>query len=245
MNFKNYLCAVIVCVFSAGLFAPETNAQGRSRVVTTSQSRPVGTTNTAAAAPQITKQTSSRPTTAAPPTVTRKVLTNEIVVRNTPTPESLVKKTGSSNPLNTAEKSISKVIPYSPAAQSMMNNSIKDLYGIPYRYGSTGPNRYDCSGFVWTVFQRAGFSFERSSARTYWNQFDPVYGDDRYKFGTLVFLNKLGHIGIVADEKGFYHASSSKGITYSPFEGYWGKRIVGFRRVPLSYIRQIEAELAK
>lgn len=244
MNFRNYLCAVIVCVFSAGLFALETNAQGRSRIVTTSQSRPVGTTNTAAA-PQITKQTSSRPTTT-PPTVTRRVLTNEIVVRNNPTPESLVKKTGSSNPLNTAEnKTIGKVIPYSPAAQSMMNNSIKDLYGIPYRYGSTGPNRYDCSGFVWTVFQRAGFSFERSSARTYWNQFDPVYGDDRYKFGTLVFLNKLGHIGIVADEKGFYHASSSKGITYSPFEGYWGKRIVGFRRVPLSYIKQIEAQLAK
>jgi hypothetical protein len=34
----------------------------------------------------------------------------------------------------------------------------------------------------------------------------------------------------VADENGFYHASSSKGITYSPFKGYWEKRIVGFRK---------------
>lgn len=59
----------------------------------------------------------------------------------------------------------------------------------------------------------------------------PVEGDERYRFGTLVFLNKLGHIGIVADENGFYHASSSKGITYSPFKGYWEKRIVGFRRL--------------
>ena len=60
---------------------------------------------------------------------------------------------------------------------------------------------------------------------------EPVEGDDRFKFGTLVFLNGLGHMGIVADENGFYHASSSKGITYSPFKGYWASRIVGFRRL--------------
>lgn len=244
MNLKNYLCVSAALLFSLSLFSTETNAQERSRVVTTSQSRPVVTV-TSPGTPQVVRQTSSRPTTP-PPTITRPSLTNEIVVRNNPNQESLIKRTGSTNPINTAEnKTISKIAPYSAVSQSMMLNSIKDLYGTPYRYGSTGPNRYDCSGFVWTVFQRAGFSFERSSARTYWNQFEPVSGDDRYKFGTLVFLNKLGHIGIVADDKGFYHASSSKGITYSPFEGYWEKRIVGFRRVPMSYIRQIEAEMAK
>ena len=42
-------------------------------------------------------------------------------------------------------------------------------------------------------------------------------------------------VGIVADENGFYHASSSKGITYSPFKGYWEKRIVGYRRIPNDY----------
>lgn len=243
MNLKNYLC-VSVFVFSLSLFSIETNAQERSRVVTTSQSRPVVTATTPNT-PQVVRQTSSRPTTN-PPAANRSTLTNEIVVRNNPNQESLVKKTGSTNPLNAAEnKTISRIAPYSAVSQSMMMGSIKDLYGIPYRYGSTGPNRYDCSGFVWTVFQRAGFSFERSSARSYWNQFDPVSGDDRFKFGTLVFFNKLGHIGIVADENGFYHASSSKGITYSKFEGYWGKRIVGYRRIPLSYIRQIETEMAK
>jgi cell wall-associated NlpC family hydrolase len=67
-----------------------------------------------------------------------------------------------------------------------------------------------------------------------WEQFEPVSGDDRYKFGTLVFFNNLGHIGIVADSEGFYQASSSKGITYSKFAGYWEKRIVGFRKIPSS-----------
>jgi peptidoglycan endopeptidase LytE len=113
--------------------------------------------------------------------------------------------------------------------------SIQAKVGIPYLLGTEGPNRYDCSGFIWKVFQEAGINFDRTSARAMWDEFEPVEGNDRYKFGTLVFLNKLGHIGIVVDENGFYHASSSKGITYSPFKGYWEKRIVGFRRIPNDY----------
>jgi hypothetical protein len=72
---------------------------------------------------------------------------------------------------------------------------------------------------------------------------EPVTGDERFKFGTLVFLNGLGHIGIVADENGFYHASSSKGITYSPFKGYWEGRVVGFRRLP-AVTREVDESVA-
>ena len=120
------------------------------------------------------------------------------------------------------------------AFNSKLFAGIQSRLGIPYYYGSTGPNSYDCSGFVWSVFQEAGIKFDRSSAKTYWDTFEPVSDQDKYKFGTLVFFNHLGHVGIVADEKGFYQASSSKGITYSPFAGYWEKRIVGFRRVPMA-----------
>jgi peptidoglycan endopeptidase LytE len=117
---------------------------------------------------------------------------------------------------------------------SKLLSGIQSRLGIRYVYGSDGPNSYDCSGFVWSVFQEAGIKFDRSSAKTYWNSFEPVSGEDQYKFGTLVFFNHLGHVGIVADQYGFYQASSSKGITYSPFAGYWEKRIVGFRRIPLN-----------
>jgi hypothetical protein len=79
-------------------------------------------------------------------------------------------------------------------------------------------------------FHDAGMDFDRTSARSLWSQSEPVIGDERYKFGTLVFFNGLGHMAIVADRKAIYHASSSKGITYSKFAGYWEKRIVGFRR---------------
>jgi cell wall-associated NlpC family hydrolase len=110
-------------------------------------------------------------------------------------------------------------------------SAIQQRMGIPYLYGSSGPNRYDCSGFVWAAFLQAGMPFERTSARSLWQMSETVTGDERFKFGTLVFFNGLGHMGIVADAEGFYHASSSKGITYSKFAGYWGKRIVGFRKL--------------
>jgi len=116
--------------------------------------------------------------------------------------------------------------------QPMLLAAIDQRLGSRYKWGATGPNRFDCSGFVWQVFKDAGFDFTRSSAANYWNEFEPVTGDERYKFGTLVFFNGLGHVGIVADSEGFYQASSSKGIVYSRFEGYWEKRITGFRRVP-------------
>lgn len=112
-------------------------------------------------------------------------------------------------------------------------DAIEERIGTPYRLGTEGPTRFDCSGFVWSVFQEAGVDFERTSARTFWSRFMPVDGDEKFSFGTLVFFNNLNHVGIVADENGFYHASTSRGVVYSPFNEYWTKRITGFRRIPL------------
>src|SRR5215208_4606425 len=113
-----------------------------------------------------------------------------------------------------------------------MLTAIEERLGTPYRMGTEGPNRYDCSGFVWSVFQQAGVAFERTSVRTFWHEFLPPTEDEKFKFGTLVFFNNLHRVGIVADENGFYNASTSKGVVYSRFDDYWTKRINGFRRVP-------------
>lgn len=115
-----------------------------------------------------------------------------------------------------------------------MLTAIEERLGTPYRMGTEGPYRYDCSGFVWSVFQQAGVPFERTSARSLWNTFAVPTEEEKYQFGTLVFFNNLHHVGIVADENGFYHASTSRGVVYSRFDDYWTKRLVGFRRVPLA-----------
>lgn len=114
-----------------------------------------------------------------------------------------------------------------------MLSAIDERLGAPYVFGATGPRVFDCSGFVWSVFHEAGINFDRASARSLWAQFEAPKPGEEYKFGTLVFFNNLRHVGIVAGPEGFYHASSSHGVTYSTFNDYWSERIVGFRRIPL------------
>jgi len=120
-----------------------------------------------------------------------------------------------------------------PKLQPMLLAAIDERLGSPYHWGSTGPRSFDCSGFVWSIFQSIGVDFERGSARTLYSMFTPPTPEEQYKFGTLVFFNGLTHVGVVADEHGFYHASRHHGVVYASFEGYWGKHITGFRRVPL------------
>jgi cell wall-associated NlpC family hydrolase len=116
--------------------------------------------------------------------------------------------------------------------QNLISAAIDERLGAGYKWGATGPGRFDCSGFVWSIFQAAGINFERASARTLWSRFEAPAEDEQYKFGTLVFFSNLAHVGVVADEKGFYHASRHHGVIYSPFSDYWVARLDGFRKVP-------------
>jgi cell wall-associated NlpC family hydrolase len=117
--------------------------------------------------------------------------------------------------------------------QQLLTAAIEQRLGARYSYGSTGPGAFDCSGFVWSVFQSAGIDFERSSARSLWARFTPPAPEEQFQLGNLVFFSNLQHIGIVADAHGFYHASRSHGVVYSPFNDYWVSRIDGFRKVPM------------
>lgn len=229
MNLRKFFFMSVCVLFVTAGSNIQMTAQTRARVIKQTSSQPIN-------APQPVESTRRTVTLPTSNPASRPTLTNNIIVvgNNQPT-KPLVTKTASSKPVNAGANVAAGRSHYSSAISSRMMSAIQDLYGIPYLYGATGPNRYDCSGFVWTVFQRAGINFTRTSARTFWNEFEPVEGDERFKFGTLVFFNKLGHVGIVADENGFYQASSSKGITYSKFAGYWEKRIVGYRRVPMNY----------
>lgn len=117
--------------------------------------------------------------------------------------------------------------------RQLITAAIDERLGARYSWGATGPSAFDCSGFVWNTFQSAGIDFERGSARTLWARFIAPAPGEQYKFGTLVFFSNLAHVGIVADEHGFYHASRHHGVVYSPFNDYWLSRIDGFRRVPM------------
>jgi len=142
---------------------------------------------------------------------------------------------GSGNSSKVSAVSSARPAPAPPLAgrfDRQLLTAIESHLGSSYQFNTTGPDTFDCSGFVWRAFQEAGFSFSRGPARSYWATFAPPSTEDQYKFGTLVFFSGLTHVGIVADEKGFYHSSRHHGVVYSPFDKYWLPRIDGFRRVP-------------
>jgi cell wall-associated NlpC family hydrolase len=111
--------------------------------------------------------------------------------------------------------------------------AIESHLGSSYHFNTTGPDSFDCSGFVWRAYQDVGVNFQRGPARSYWAAFAPPAKEEEFKFGTLVFFSGLTHVGIVADEHGFYHSARHGGVVYSPFNDYWLSRIDGFRRPPL------------
>lgn len=132
-----------------------------------------------------------------------------------------------------------------PSFQAHLLAAIESHLGASYHYNTTGPNTFDCSGLVWRAFNEIGVNFQRGPARSYWATFEAPPQDERFKFGNLVFFSGLKHVGIVADEKGFYHSSRRHGVIYSTFNDYWLSRIDGFRRVPLEGAPVVAREKAR
>lgn len=106
-----------------------------------------------------------------------------------------------------------------------------ELLGTPYVVAASGKDGFDCSGFVYHVFQHHNIQVPRSS--TQFVHFGKEIPIEKVKKGDiLVFLsptkNVIGHVGIVTNAKGkesdFIHASSGRDmkviITSLKNEGY-------------------------
>jgi cell wall-associated NlpC family hydrolase len=92
-----------------------------------------------------------------------------------------------------------------------------DLLGTPYVEASSSKAGFDCSGFVYYVFQHHKIQVPRSSSQ--FKNFGKEIPIENVKKGDiLVFLspsrNAIGHIGIVTNPKGkhsdFIHATSGR-----------------------------------
>ena len=94
--------------------------------------------------------------------------------------------------------------------------------GSPYVWGATGPNSFDCSGFVGYVFKSAAnLTLPRVSSDQ--ATFKPKISSMNMKKGDLVFFNTTGrgisHVGIYMGNRQFIHASSgSRRVTVSSLD---------------------------
>jgi cell wall-associated NlpC family hydrolase len=66
--------------------------------------------------------------------------------------------------------------------------------GLPYKYGSGGPNSYDCSGLTSAAWNAAGKSLPHNAAAQY--SATTRISRSQLKPGDLVFYRNNGHVGI-------------------------------------------------
>jgi peptidoglycan DL-endopeptidase CwlO len=84
----------------------------------------------------------------------------------------------------------------------------KAAIGKPYRYGAAGPNAFDCSGLVMSVFKKAGVSLPRTSAAQ--SRVGTAVSRDQLKPGDLIFFySPVSHVGIYLGGGKIVHASTS------------------------------------
>jgi peptidoglycan DL-endopeptidase CwlO len=111
----------------------------------------------------------------------------------------------------------------------------KEQLGVPYKFGGTTPEGFDCSGFVMYVFDKVGIDMPRTASEQY-NVGAEVDKKD-LKPGDLVFFENtykagISHSGIYIGEDEFISATSSKGIAISSLDSsYWGPKFAGGKRV--------------
>lgn len=143
----------------------------------------------------------------------------------------------------TQGKEITENLPTLTQEQSL-NDSIvnygKELLNVPYVIAGTSEKGFDCSGYIYYVFQQFNIEVPRSTSG-YEDFGKEIPVEEVEKGDLLLFLsptrNAIGHIGIVSKANGasseFIHASSGKAmkviITNLSNEGYTRRFVKAIR----------------
>ena len=114
----------------------------------------------------------------------------------------------------------------------------KKFIGTKYQRGATGPDSFDCSGFVYAMSRESvGVQLPRTSQAMY--TYAILVPEADREVGDLVFFrttgsNNISHVGILIDDNTFIHCASDGPktgvITSSLTENYWKNHYVGTGR---------------
>ncbi|WP_053218183.1 C40 family peptidase [Virgibacillus senegalensis] len=108
----------------------------------------------------------------------------------------------------------------------------KSFIGTGYVWGGSSPSGFDCSGFIYYLYNKAGKSIGRYSTDGYYNR---SYYVNKPQLGDLVFFEGtyragISHIGIYVGNNSFISAESSGVKVTSLDNSYWKKHFDGFKR---------------
>jgi peptidoglycan DL-endopeptidase LytE len=117
------------------------------------------------------------------------------------------------------------------APSSNVVDIAKKYIGSPYAWGGTSPSGFDCSGFIYYVFNQAGTSISRTNTEGYYSRSTAISNP---KPGDLVFFKNtykagISHMGIYIGNGDFIHASDSGVVVTKLSNSYWSPRFAGYR----------------
>jgi cell wall-associated NlpC family hydrolase len=129
---------------------------------------------------------------------------------------SLMSRAGTASALTIAAVGGSIVAPGFASEAEAATPATKALHvaaskkGSPYKWGATGPHRFDCSGLTLYSFKKAGKKLPRTAAQQY-NKTRHISATHR-KAGDLVFFHSgsnVYHVGIYAGKGRIWHSPKS------------------------------------
>jgi len=127
------------------------------------------------------------------------------------------------------------------AAQARKNVAAqaKQYIGCPYRSGAIGPEAFDCSGLIYTVFRDAASTQMPRSVKAIYSK-AKIIKTDEAEIGDLLFFKTTGdgsisHVGIYIGKNQFIHAASdgsNTGVIVSSLkEKYYASAFAAVGRV--------------
>lgn len=116
-------------------------------------------------------------------------------------------------------------------SKNVVNQAMK-LRNIPYIFGGTTKNGFDCSGFVQYAFKQSG----KKISRTTLSQFAQSEKVTSPKPGDLVFFKNtyrkgISHVGIYIGNNKFVHAGGKQSQVTSLSNSYWKSKFHSFKRL--------------
>lgn len=137
---------------------------------------------------------------------------------------------------NTAAVSVkapvkSPATPVKPGENAIVNVSLP-LLDTPYVWAGVTEEGFDCSGFIYYVFNKAGIAIPRLDTLGMFNRSvavsEPIPGD--LLFFENTYREGISHAGIYLGDGKFIHAGTKK-VEISDVElPYWKEKFVGYKR---------------